>query len=203
MKKQLLLVLTICAGFTLTACSSIIEGTNQSMTITTDPSGALCELHRDGQIIGAVNPTPGMVQIDKSKHDIMVKCSKDGFQDQAQNARSSFEAMSLGNILLGGIIGFGVDLATGATNEYPNSVFIRLMPNVFQTENQREAYFSKERIRINDEADKALSEVEAQCSAANDQRRDSAGDMSENCQKARAAIESERQRKLDELMSGY
>lgn len=55
---------------TLAACASIVEGTDQSVTINTDPTGAKCELVRGGQTVAVVNPTPGTVQVDKSKDHI-------------------------------------------------------------------------------------------------------------------------------------
>ena len=60
----------------LTACSSIVEGTDQSITVITNPSGASCTLEREGTSIAVVNPTPGTVTVDKSKNNIAVLCSK-------------------------------------------------------------------------------------------------------------------------------
>ena len=36
--------------------------------------------------------------------------------------------MTFGNILFGGIIGVAVDASSGAMNEYPSSVTVRLIP---------------------------------------------------------------------------
>ena len=42
-------------------CATIVEGTDQTVTIMTDPTGATCRLERDGSTIGIVNATPGSV----------------------------------------------------------------------------------------------------------------------------------------------
>jgi hypothetical protein len=41
---------------------------------------------------------------------------------------SNFEGWTVGNLLLGGIIGLGVDAATGAINEYPHAFQIAMTP---------------------------------------------------------------------------
>ena len=108
------------------ACSTIVEGNDQTVTVSTDPAGASCELRRGGQLIGVVNPTPGSVSVEKSSDDISVVCEMEGYDNAAGTFDSEFENMTLGNILFGGIIGVGVDAASGALNEYPSSVTIRM-----------------------------------------------------------------------------
>lgn len=125
--------LTVLVG----ACSTIVEGTDQTVTIATDPSGAACELTRHGQMIGAVNPTPGSLLVDKSSDNISVICTKEGYQNASGTLASEFEGMTFGNILFGGIIGVAVDASSGAMNEYPASVTIRLVED--ETEAPAEA----------------------------------------------------------------
>ena len=81
--------------------------------------------------------SPGLVNVERSKEDIRVECVKAGWNDSVSTIPSSFEPTAAGNVLLGGIIGFGVDAATGAINEYPRSfqvpmtqVMIPPVPNV-------------------------------------------------------------------------
>ena len=80
----------------LGACASIVEGTDQSITVSSDPTEALCELTRDGKLVGVVNPTPGTVLVDKSKDDITVECSKEDYQNGVGVLSSSFEGMTVG-----------------------------------------------------------------------------------------------------------
>ncbi|BCW90151.1 hypothetical protein sos41_33190 [Alphaproteobacteria bacterium SO-S41] len=66
--------------------------------------------------------------VTKSKHDILVACEKPGFQTTQVIAKSTFSGTTFGNILAGGIIGVAVDAASGANNEYPESVNVVLTP---------------------------------------------------------------------------
>ena len=136
--KQALLVVAVC---TLSACSTIVEGTSQNVTINTDPPGATCELDRAGQVAGVVNPTPGTIEVEKSGTDLKVVCDKDGFQTAEGILSSSFEAMTLGNVILGGLVGVAIDAASGATNKYPETLQLTLTPNSFETIADRDAHF--------------------------------------------------------------
>ena len=73
-----------------------------------------------------VNPTPGSVAVDKSQHDITVRCRLDGFQEAVGTFDSEFQGMTAGNILFGGLIGIGVDAASGAMHEYDHTVTVVL-----------------------------------------------------------------------------
>ena len=72
--------------------------------------------------------SPGTVTVSRSKHDINIRCTKDGYQEAAAVIPSSFEGWTLGNLLIGGIIGVGVDAATGAMNDYPNAFQVPMTP---------------------------------------------------------------------------
>lgn len=58
-------------GLLLSGCATIIEGTGQSINVTTAPPGANCTIDRAGARLGQVSPTPGTLRIDKSKNDIV------------------------------------------------------------------------------------------------------------------------------------
>lgn len=112
----------------LTACSSITEGTSQVITVTTNPAGADCAFKRQGLVIGRVNPTPGNLKVDKTKHDITIECTKDGFQLASYFNKSDVAGMTAGNLILGGGIGWAIDSATGADNKYDSAVHMELVP---------------------------------------------------------------------------
>lgn len=112
----------------LGACSSIVEGTSQDISVNTDPQGARCEFKRQGESIGLVDPTPGEVTVDKTKHDIVVTCEKEGYQQASYLNKSDVAGATVGNAIAGGLIGWGIDSATGADNKYESSVFLELQP---------------------------------------------------------------------------
>ena len=112
----------------LTGCATILSGRTQTVTIQTNPPGAACEMTCNGKVIGNVNPTPGAMMVQKTKHPISIVCKKPGYQDATYNVASGSEGATFGNILAGGLIGWGVDSATGADNKYAEVNTITLAP---------------------------------------------------------------------------
>ena len=112
----------------LGACASIVEGTDQSIAVSSHPSGAICVLEREGGQIAAVNPTPGTVRVEKSTEDISVRCSKPGYQDSIGILVSELEGMTAGNLIFGGVTGLAVDAGSGAMHYYPSSITVNLSP---------------------------------------------------------------------------
>ncbi|HKX07444.1 MAG TPA: hypothetical protein VJN67_04590 [Stellaceae bacterium] len=112
----------------LVACASISSGTSQKLTINTDPSGADCQLMVKDAAIGNVNPTPGAITVKRASDSIRVTCRKDGYQDATYVNKPGLEAATLGNIVLGGVIGLAVDAASGANNRYEEVMTLRLEP---------------------------------------------------------------------------
>jgi len=106
--------LCVGVGLVMSGCASIVEGTTQTVTVSTTPAGALCELKRNGQTIGLVNPTPGSVVLDKSKDNVGVLCRKDGHDEVAGTLASEVQGMTFGNLILGGIVGVAIDAGSGA-----------------------------------------------------------------------------------------
>jgi hypothetical protein len=111
-----------------TGCATILAGKSQTVSVNTNPPGARCEFNREGRVIGTVENTPGAVTLQKTKHDIDVVCRKDGFTDAKGFAESGTEGATFGNILLGGLVGWGIDSAVGADNKYPEVVTVNLAP---------------------------------------------------------------------------
>jgi hypothetical protein len=111
----------------LSACSSIVEGTTQTLAFDSDPTGAECVLNRNGEVIGNVK-TPGALVVKKTKHDINVVCKKDGYEDATALLKSDAAGATFGNILLGGGIGWAIDSASGADNKYTERTTVTMAP---------------------------------------------------------------------------
>lgn len=112
----------------MTGCSSIIEGSTQTLTFNSEPSQATCILTRNGLTIGNV-VTPGRIVVEKTKHNILVACSKDGFEDTTATLTSGTAGYTFGNIIFGtalGGMGWAVDSISGADNKYDNVVNVFL-----------------------------------------------------------------------------
>lgn len=115
-------------GVCLGGCSTIIEGRRQDITVNTNPAGASCTLNRLNAEIARVGSTPGTVNVEKTKHDITVICNKDGYQQATYLNHSGADIATVGNIVLGGGVGWDIDSATGSDNKYDTTVNITLLP---------------------------------------------------------------------------
>lgn len=124
-------------ALSLGACSSVIEGTTQQISINTNPPGADCSLKRQNEVIARVNPTPGAATIKKTKYDITVVCDKDGYQEATYLNHSGAAGATFGNIILGGGIGWAVDSASGADNKYDSPVNLTMVPLQTTSQNQK------------------------------------------------------------------
>jgi hypothetical protein len=127
MKRQTIarplgLVAVVLASLAATGCASIISGTNQIVSVettyaTSPLAGATCKLENDKGVYYVT--TPGTVTVHRAYGDMNVKCEKAGIASGVATIKSSTKGMMAGNILLGGVIGAGVDTATGAGFDYP------------------------------------------------------------------------------------
>jgi hypothetical protein len=113
--------------FVLNGCATIVHGTTQSIPISTDPSGA--EIVVDG----TERHTSPINVILKRKFDHNIDISKEGYQKETVNIKSVLSGAVAGNILAGGLIGWGVDAASGAQwRLVPETINLRLRPEVTQ-----------------------------------------------------------------------
>lgn len=152
----------------LAACSSITKGSTQTVTVTTDPPGAQCQVSREGIMIGHIGATPYAVALDKSKHNLDIACTKEGYLPQSAAVESEFQGMTFGNILLGGFIGLAVDSSTGAINQYPAIVAIPLVPAEFKDAAARDKFFDARAESIRANAEIATKTARDRCAGADD-----------------------------------
>jgi hypothetical protein len=116
----------------LTGCASIVSGTNQALTVETRSdtgalSGASCKLSNNK---GSWYLTsPGSTTVNRSFEDLSISCDKTDYKTGSLTVKSSTKAMALGNIIFGGVIGAGVDVATGAAYDYPAVITVVMGAN--------------------------------------------------------------------------
>ena len=116
-----------CLGVALSGCATVVKGSTEQVAVSTSPvSGATCELSSsEGKWTVT---TPGTANVGLTKHDLQVQCDKDGYQQAKTTVPSGFQVWTVGNVLIGGLIGFAIDAGTGAVNEYPHSIDVPLTP---------------------------------------------------------------------------
>ena len=126
---RLVTIATLVATFALGGCASLVSGHNQSVSVIsqsegTDVAGAKCSLSNDkGQWFAT---TPGSVTVRRSYAALAVDCKNDAAVGVVE-VKSVTKPMVFGNILFGGVIGVGVDVATGAAYDYPDVISIPLV----------------------------------------------------------------------------
>jgi hypothetical protein len=109
-------------------CSTIVKGTQQQVSVSTPGvQGAMCTLTSPAVGTRTVQ-TPGNIILPKSRHNVAVNCVKQCYSEGVGTLASSTEIMTAGNLVFGGIIGVGVDAASGAMNKYEPGVEIMMSP---------------------------------------------------------------------------
>ena len=159
--QRLTLLAFIAVG--LPACATITTGTSQSIAVLTEPPGASCTLSRDGGVIAEVNPTPGTASVSKSTRDIMVNCTRPGHLPGIASHAAQFQGMTVGNVLIGGLIGFGIDAASGALSYYPANLTLALAPDSFSSEQSRDGFFAQRTLETRRLFDERVRAVETGC----------------------------------------
>jgi hypothetical protein len=125
--KSLVGSLIIVILIIFSGCATIIHGTTQDLSITTDPSGA--DLNVDGQ---EHYKSPAKITM-KRKDDHVIEVNMDGYQKETVNIKSVVSGAVAGNIIAGGLIGWGIDAASGGQYRLvPENVDLRLRPAVSQ-----------------------------------------------------------------------
>ena len=112
-----------------TSCASIVEGSSQEILVNTSPNGAHCEISRFAVTIATIEQTPGSATIKKLNKPIAISCSKPGYETTTQVNKSDLAGWNLGNLAIGGLIGFTVDWIDGAWNKYTSPINMTLSPS--------------------------------------------------------------------------
>jgi len=114
-------------GVALSGCATIVEGTTQSVSVSSTPEqGAQCTLV-NSQGTWYIT-TPGSTTVHKTKTDLSVTCARPGYEPGHVVAVAHFGATTLANVIAGGVVGVGVDAASGANFHYDSPIMVALGP---------------------------------------------------------------------------
>lgn len=112
-------------GVVVSGCATIVEGTTQPVSVSTVPEqGAACTLSNSQGTWYLTSP--GSTTVHKTKTDLTIDCTKTGYAPGHLVATSHFGGTTFGNIILGGVVGAGVDAASGANFYYDNPITVPL-----------------------------------------------------------------------------
>jgi hypothetical protein len=107
-------IISICL---LNSCSTLFSGTKEKVQVMTSPTGARVFVNgKDQNVI-----TPCEIKVPRKKQ-VTYTFQKTGYEDGSVKQEGSFNAMVVGNILLGGIPGAVIDYASGAWYKLPKNV---------------------------------------------------------------------------------
>lgn len=145
----------------LVGCASVVSDTNTYTLIETQPEGARCELHGHG--FSQVLYTSGSVQLPAGAAPIILVCRAKGYLTATLNIDTEIDGWIFGNLLLGGPIGIIVDGARGAGQKYPPKVSVQLEPEIFASPAARDAWFDRQRLRIDEKWNVILATLRQSC----------------------------------------
>ncbi len=120
-------IISIAAASMLSGCASIVNGTNQVLTVDArskneQVAGATCQLNNTKGVYYVT--TPGTVTVNRAYGDMDVKCEKADLPPGMATVKSTVKGMAFGNILFGGVIGAAIDAGSGAAYDYPNLISV-------------------------------------------------------------------------------
>jgi hypothetical protein len=119
--RRITVLATCIAAPFLSGCATIIKGSHQEIPVASDPSNAsvLVDGVRQGY-------TPTKLNLAR-KGTYVVSLELEGHESESITVKPSIGGAVAGNIIAGGLIGWGVDAGTGAQyNLHPDSINIRL-----------------------------------------------------------------------------
>ncbi|WP_067334378.1 translation initiation factor 2 [Stappia indica] len=122
------IVCVIACAVLVSGCASVVRGTSEDVVINVEPADAEVTT----TLGHSCKQSPCTIEVSRKK-TFMVRAEKEGYkpgQVFVDTKVSGGGAAGLaGNILLGGVVGVGVDAISGATLDHtPNPVYITLVP---------------------------------------------------------------------------
>jgi len=104
-------------------CATIIHGTTQNIPVSSVPTGAKVTVDQS-----TAYTTPTVLELARGEnHNLQV--SLEGYHTEAMTLQSVTSGAVMGNLIAGGLIGWGVDAASGAQYRLvPESLHITLRP---------------------------------------------------------------------------
>jgi hypothetical protein len=131
--KYLKLILIIVQAVSLTNCASIIHGSKQQITFSSQPSGATVYIddHKVGVTPRVIElPRKGRIKGEPStKNTYKAKIEMDGFEPYEIIIKRETDSWIFGNLVFGGLIGFIIDASSGSMYKLTPDQIIALPKN--------------------------------------------------------------------------
>jgi hypothetical protein len=129
--KSIAALVLACGMFMVSGCASIISGTHQDVTITSQPVAAnvtVEQLLTTNNVVAWQGQTPANVKLSRNG-SYLVTVSMPGYKNaEFPVSNSGMNGWIFGNILIGGLVGIIVDSASGAAKSLePGTINVNLV----------------------------------------------------------------------------
>jgi hypothetical protein len=108
----------------LTGCATVVDSNVQSIRVIATCNGksipAQCSLEND-KGLWEVN-APGSITVEKDSSGLRVQCQSPYFKGGTTQLNAGLNSFLVGNALIGGLVGVGVDAITGKGFSYKTTV---------------------------------------------------------------------------------
>lgn len=126
--KSLIKFISILSLVIISGCASVVGGTDQTVVVETRnkqgesvPNVACTVKNGRGSWLTV---SPSYVVVQRSSTKLEVACHKQPNPTVHASSNPSLRILILGNIIVGGPIGLGIDLVTGAAFDYPPNIIV-------------------------------------------------------------------------------
>ncbi len=123
MRKVMMLALAGLMICFFTGCATIVKDDSQPVAFSSDPQDAVISINGTPR-----GKTPSTIMVKRSAKKQMVQYTLEGYETTTFPLEKSVAGMTFGNIIFGGLIGVGVDIATGKATNYQDSVHVLMKP---------------------------------------------------------------------------
>lgn len=121
--RALALVFSLALALLSSGCATIVKDDSQPVAFSSDPQGATILINGTPR-----GQTPTTIMVKRSAKKQMIQMEMSGYETEMFPLGKSVAGMTFGNIIFGGLIGVGVDIATGKATNYEESVHVKLRP---------------------------------------------------------------------------
>ena len=129
MKVRPISALALTVVLVAPGCSSMVNGTRQSIPINTTPAGAnvLVDCGTARSPIAEPVVTPATVELKRRTQPCLITLHKDGYEDTSIIFARKVSGWVWGNLFFGGIVGWAIDgMSGGMFYKVPETVQVEL-----------------------------------------------------------------------------